>query len=181
MHFDPQPILSDAAIRLRPLTEADRLTLAEVASDPAIWEQHPDRRRHTPEGFKAYFDACLASGMALVIEDRAQDRLIGASRFAGREVQSEVEIGWTFLSRAYWGGTWNRRAKALMVSYALKSFDTVVFLVGVDNIRSQKAVEAIGAVADELSEDRSGTPSRLYRLNAAAAAPLLRRYGQAVR
>src|SRR5262249_13198639 len=73
---------------------------------------------------------------------------IGASRYYWFE-PDELEIGWTFLARSYWGGVYNAEMKRLMLGYAFQFFDHVVFLVGVGNIRSQKAMKKIGGVLTE--------------------------------
>jgi RimJ/RimL family protein N-acetyltransferase len=56
-----------------------------------------------------------------------------------------VEIGWTFLERRFWGGSYNRELKKLMLDHAFNFVDHVVFVVGEKNLRSQKALEKIGA------------------------------------
>ena len=56
-----------------------------------------------------------------------------------------MEIGWTFLERVFWGGTYNRELKSLMLDHAFRFVDRVLFVVGENNIRSQKALEKIGA------------------------------------
>jgi N-acetyltransferase len=44
----------------------------------------------------------------LIAIDRKDGRVIGSSRFYGYdEGKREVEIGWTFLARSYWGGIYN--------------------------------------------------------------------------
>jgi len=78
--------------------------------------------------------------------DRATGRIIGSSRYCDlKPSESEVEIGWTFLERAYWGGAYNRELKSLMIAHALRFVERVVFVVGENNLRSQKALEKIGA------------------------------------
>jgi len=74
--------------------------------------------------------------------------MIGSSRFHPvEEVENAIEIGWSFLARDYWGGTYNKAVKSLMINYALQYVEYVVFYIGKDNIRSQKVVEKIGGVA----------------------------------
>src|SRR5204863_8912970 len=86
------------------------------------------------------------SKVALAIIDRRSRRTIGSSRYCNLNVvASEVEIGWTFLERAYWGGIYNRELKTLMLDHAFRFVDRVVFVVGENNTRSQKALEKIGA------------------------------------
>jgi RimJ/RimL family protein N-acetyltransferase len=57
-----------------------------------------------------------------------------------------VEIGYTFLTRPYWGGAFNRELKTLMLNYTFQFVDTVYFVVGENNLRSRKAMKKIGAV-----------------------------------
>ena len=104
MLFDYQPILEGDLVALRPLRAADFDSLYDVAADPLIWEQHPDKTRCTPEGFQVFFREALASGGALIALEAGTRRLIGSSRYHGFDQdQSEVEIGWTFLARSHWG------------------------------------------------------------------------------
>jgi N-acetyltransferase len=73
--------------------------------------------------------------------------LIGVSRYDNYDPEaSEVEIGWTFLARPYWGGAYNADLKRVMLGHAFQSVATVVFLVGARNLRSRRAVEKLGAV-----------------------------------
>ena len=51
----------------------------------------------------------------------------------------EIEIGWTFLARSHWGGTYNGEMKQLMLRHAFKFVNSVIFLVGPQNLRSQRA------------------------------------------
>src|SRR5205807_7448323 len=57
----------------------------------------------------------------------------------------EVEVGWTFLEREFWDGTYNRELKQLMLEHAFRFVDRVLFVVGEQNLRSQKALAKIGA------------------------------------
>src|SRR5262245_20452080 len=108
MPFDRQPHLKGDLIELRPLRAEDFDALYAVAADPLIWEQHPSSNRYQIEVFREFFRDALESGGALVALDARDGRVIGSSRFHGYdEVASEIEIGWTFLARAYWGGTYN--------------------------------------------------------------------------
>ncbi len=143
-----QPVLSDDAVLLRPLAAGDFDALFAVASDPEIWALHPAHDRWKPDVFRAFFDEGLASNGALAIVDNGSGQIIGTSRYDIRVCDAgEVEIGWTFLSRPYWGGAWNRRIKRLMLAEAFRSgFHTVIFLVGETNLRSRRALEKIGAV-----------------------------------
>jgi len=144
--FDLQPTLTGTLIELRPLSQDDFDALFEAASDPLIWEQHPERNRYTRPVFQKYFDGAIASGGAFAILDRKTGKIIGSSRYCNlKPADGEVEIGWTFLARAYWGGAYNRELKSLMLDHAWRFVDRVVFVVGENNLRSQKALQKIGA------------------------------------
>jgi RimJ/RimL family protein N-acetyltransferase len=148
MPFELQPTLTGALLELRPLRPEDFDDLHAVASDPRIWEQHPVSDRYKEDVFREeFFRGALASGGAFAVIDRATGRIIGSSRYYGfDEARSEIEIGWTFLARAYWGGVHNRDMKELMLRHAFRFVNSVVFLVGPDNRRSQRAMEKIGGV-----------------------------------
>lgn len=144
--FDLQPTLKGSLIELRPLTLEDFDELFAAASDPLIWEQHPESDRFKREVFQKYFDGAIESKGAFAIIDRTSGRIIGSSRYCDlNPAESEVEIGWTFLERAFWGGSYNRELKSLMLDHAFRFVDRVVFVVGEKNLRSQKALEKIGA------------------------------------
>jgi len=153
MSFDLQPNLKGELIELRPLTSEDWDDLFSVASDPLIWEQHPESDRYKEDVFKIFFSEALESGGAFVIIDKKNEQIIGSTRFFGYDAEkSEIEIGWTFLARKYWGGRYNRELKQLMLDHAFKFAENVIFYVGENNIRSQKATEKIGGIKNGMVE-----------------------------
>jgi RimJ/RimL family protein N-acetyltransferase len=79
-HFDLQPVLEDELLRLRPLRPEDWDDLYAVASDPLIWEQHPNNDRYKEEVFKEFFREALESGGALIVIDSKNGQVIGSSR-----------------------------------------------------------------------------------------------------
>jgi N-acetyltransferase len=170
--FDPQPHLVGDIVELRPLRESDFGDLFAVASDPLIWEQHPVPDRYRKESFREFFSEHLASGGALLAIDRRTGRIVGTSRFRGYDARrSEVEIGWTFLARSHWGGAYNGEMKRLMLEHAFRFVDRVVFLIHPENIRSQRAVEKIGAVRVGTRLDGGGRDSLVYLIRSEANAP----------
>ncbi len=142
-----QPTLESALVRIRPLAEEDKESLYQVANDPKIWEQHPCPRYLRSE-FDEFFKESITSKGALAILDKSTGDLIGSSRFKSIDGNfNGVEIGWTFLARAYWGGKYNSEVKTLMMNYAFNYVDNIVFYVDRDNTRSRKAVEKIGGIS----------------------------------
>jgi N-acetyltransferase len=167
MPFELQPILKGELLDLRPLRGEDFQALYAVASDPLIWEQHPMSDRYKEEVFRDFFREAMESGGALIATDTKNGCVIGSSRFHGYDqARSEVEIGWTFLARAYWGGTYNREMKRLMLGHAFKFVKSAVFLVGARNHRSQKAMEKIGGIRIGVRTDATGRESVVFQITA---------------
>jgi RimJ/RimL family protein N-acetyltransferase len=168
--FDYQPILRGDLVTLRPLLPSDHDALYSVAADPLIWEQHPDKTRCQAAGFRVFFEDALASGGALIASETSTQRVIGSSRFhAYDEHRSEVEIGWTFLARACWGGRYNGEMKRLMLRHAFRFVRRVIFLVDSGNIRSQQAVVRIGAVQAGLRRDGTGRERLVFAITDAGS------------
>ncbi|HEY3052916.1 MAG TPA: GNAT family N-acetyltransferase [Thermoanaerobaculia bacterium] len=171
MSFDYQPILKGELVELRPLRTEDYDDLYAVAADPLIWEQHPVRNRHEEASFQMFFREALASGGALIAIDADTRRVIGSSRFHGYdEEKGEVEIGWTFLARSHWGGIYNREMKQLMLRHAFRFVSCVVFLVGLQNLRSQRAMEKIGCIRVGSRPDAGGRDCYVYQITASTFA-----------
>jgi len=167
MPFDRQPILKGELLELRPLRAADFDALFAVAADPRIWEQHPVRDRYKEEYFRIFFREALESGGALIAIDASDGRIIGSSRFHGYDGEkSEVEIGWTFLARSHWGGRYNGEMKRLMLQHAFRFVDRAIFLIDVRNLRSQRAVEKIGAARVGSRPDAGGRDCIVYEMTA---------------
>jgi RimJ/RimL family protein N-acetyltransferase len=82
---------------------------------------------------------------------------------------SEVEIGWTFLAREFWGGRYNGELKSLMLEHAFKFVERVVFVIGENNIRSRRAVERIGGqflrTADGYTRDGEPRKNVVYSID----------------
>jgi len=171
MPFDLQPDLKGELLELRPLREEDFDELYAAASDPLIWEQHPDKVRYREDVFRQFFQDAMESGGALIAIDRKNGKIIGSSRFnAYDEAKSEVEIGWTFLARTHWSGDYNREMKRLMLTHAFSFVESVIFVVGEENLRSQRAVEKIGGIRAGAKTDTNGRDSFIYRISRSAFA-----------
>ena len=140
-----QPTLSNSLVLVRPLRVEDFEALYQVAKDPLLWEMRQNPGRHNINEFKKFFQGALDSQGAFVILDKATNSIIGSSRYHIPENTTEaVEIGWTFLSRNYWGGVYNKAFKALLIAHAFNFVDYILFHVDQNNLRSQKAVLKLG-------------------------------------
>jgi RimJ/RimL family protein N-acetyltransferase len=146
MQFDLQPILENEFVKIRPLKEDDFETLYSIACDPLIWEQHPNKDRYKREVFQNFFKGAVESKGAFLVFNAKTGKPIGSSRFCNLDEEKKiVEIGYTFLAKDHWGTTYNRALKTLMLDHAFRFVNSVLFHIGAANIRSQKAIEKLGA------------------------------------
>ena len=144
--FDRQPELLTPQLHLRPLRRDDWEALYAVACDPLLWAVHPARDRWQEPVFRHFFEQAIESGGALVAIDPHHGGIIGSSRYDfTRAGTGEIEIGWTFLARRYWGGATNAVMKRAMLEHAFRHVERVIFVVGAQNLRSRRALEKIGA------------------------------------
>ena len=150
--------LGDDIVKLIPIAESDFEDIFKVASDPLIWEQHPAKDRYKREVFQLYFDGAIASKTAFLIVDKSSDKIIGSTRYYDyKPDNSSIAIGYTFLSRQYWGGLYNKSSKRLLLDYAFQFVDKVYFHIGATNLRSQLATMKIGAIkVNEVNIDHYG-------------------------
>jgi RimJ/RimL family protein N-acetyltransferase len=146
MLFSIQPVLENENVKLVPLQETDFEQLYSVASDPLVWEQHPNKDRYKKDVFKTFFEGAILSQGAFIIYDKKSNEVAGSTRFyAYNENDNSIFIGYTFYARKFWGSKLNPQVKKLMLDYILQYVDLVKFHVGKDNIRSRKAMEKLGA------------------------------------
>lgn len=147
MNFSIQPILESEEFQLIPLQQGDFESLYEVASDPKVWEQHPNKDRYQREVFENFFRGAMESKGAFKIVEKATGDVLGSSRYYNfDEKDSHIFIGYTFYGTKSWGKGINPKVKKLMLDYILQYVDKVHFHIGKENFRSQKALEKLGGI-----------------------------------
>lgn len=158
-----QPTLENDFVRLVPLEEIDFEPLFSVASDPKIWEQHPNKDRYKREVFQNFFQGAMESRGAFKIIEKNTGEIAGSTRFYDYNPEDHsIFIGYTFYATKFWGSKLNPQVKKLMLDYIFQFVDKVNFHVGKGNIRSQKAMEKLGAKkVDEVNVAYFGEPERL--------------------
>jgi N-acetyltransferase len=102
--------------------------------------------RYKRDVFAVYFRGAMDSKGAFLVMDK-QKNIIGCSRYYDYDAnEKSVLIGYTFLAKHCWGHTYNKALKMLMLDYIFRFVDVVKFHVGEHNLRSQKAIERLGAI-----------------------------------
>ncbi|HWB93600.1 MAG TPA: GNAT family N-acetyltransferase [Puia sp.] len=146
MDINLQPTLENELVILSPLKAEDFEALYQAASDPKIWEQHPNKDRWKREVFKNFFEGAMASGGAFKVIDKATGQIAGSTRYYDYDAAGKsILIGYTFFATRFWGRGLNPAAKRLMLDYIFKYVEKVHFHIGAANMRSQIAIKRLGA------------------------------------
>ena len=154
--IDPQPaVLQGNGIRLEPLTEAHHDALAAASADGRLWELW-FTAVPPPEGMRAYIaDALQAQRdgrmIAWVVRDLERDAIVGATRYHDIvPAIDRVEIGYTWYAQSRQRTNVNTTCKLLLLAHAFDTLGCQVVGLRTDgfNLRSQRAIEGLGAKKD---------------------------------
>lgn len=154
----PSPPALDAVtlegriVRLEPMTRGHLDGLLDVALEPALW-RWTIARPTDRAGLEAWLESALAGREAgtelpFVTVERVTGRPIGSSRYLSIALEHRrLEIGWTWVARAWQGRGANREAKLLMLEHAFEALGClrVEFKTDALNERSRAALLGIGA------------------------------------
>lgn len=144
--FNTQPTLENNNLLILPIQADDFEALYAVASDPKIWEQHPNKNRWHRDAFQNYFKGAIESKGALKVIEKATGEIVGATRmYFDKDFPDAAFVGYTFFATKYWGKGVNPQVKQLMIDYLLQHVSQVLFQIGAKNIRSQIAIGRVGA------------------------------------
>ena len=150
--------LSGNRVYLEFLSPAHREAIRPLAKNEVIWEFNkmlPGDDSYDA-AYDSYFDAALDKNglggqQTFVIKQTDDNSIIGMTRFYEISPKEKtVLIGYTWYIPAVWGKVYNKECKLLLLEYAFENmkFNRVELRVAHQNLRSQKAVEKIGAVKE---------------------------------
>jgi RimJ/RimL family protein N-acetyltransferase len=145
-------ILEGRHVRLEPLTPGHAAGLAEIGLDEDLWRWIPTSVR-TAEEMSAYVQTALkeqADGSALpfALIEKTSGRVIGSTRYGNIErVHHRLEIGWTWVARAWQRTPINTEAKYLLLRHAFETLGCMRVELKTDSLneRSRAAIQRIGA------------------------------------
>ena len=145
---------SDQAL-LRPVAFNDRAALAEIAFDADTWRYFVQRIDADVDldGFirQAVEDRAAKRRVVFVVIDKATGSVAGSMAYGNlAEADRRLEIGWSWLGRAYRGTGLNRWAKFLLLEHAFERLDCerVEFKTDVLNLQARKGLQNIGATEE---------------------------------
>ena len=141
--------------RLLIMEEHHAEPLLAAAEDTPIWAPSLDQIRTLADARQYIREAkeeeAKGTSLPFVIWDQEQDRIVGSTRFFDISTQHRgLEIGATWLSRSVWRTRLNTECKYLLLSDAFENREMVRVQLKADlrNVRSQAAIERIGAVKE---------------------------------
>jgi len=155
--FDPKPVtLEMGAVRLVPMRVDHAPALFEVGRSPEIWEHGIGPQPKDVAAMTAIVrDALTAqeSGSQVPFVIEVDGKVTGTTRFMEiRRADFRIEIGSTWLAREHWRTAVNTTCKLLLLTHAFDVLGAARVELKTDarNIRSQAAIERIGATREGL-------------------------------
>lgn len=171
MSFSIQSVTLDGKYtRLRPLKKQDRDALLHAASDGQLWKLW-FTSVPSAETIDAYIDTALTgqkNGVMLpfVVEDIRTGAVIGCTRYCNiDEANNRLEIGFTWYAQSYQRTATNTECKVMLLSHAFETLEcmAVEFRTHHANLRSQKAIERLGATRDGILRQHKIMPDGTTR------------------
>jgi RimJ/RimL family protein N-acetyltransferase len=158
-------------VRLVPLDRSQRAALLEVAQDPEGMRYLLNAPGPTAADMDAFFDLVLArqaEGTDLAFTTlRARDgKPVGMTRYLHIDRPNDaVEVGGTWLGRAWRGTPFNTESKLLMIGHAFEDegVHRVYLQTDLRNERSKRAIERLGAVREAVLREDRRLPNGYYR------------------
>lgn len=146
-------ILEGTHVELIPLEKEHFEELYAAAADKDLWTLIPTDGSDKAIFYKNYKLALSerdnGNQYPFVIRHKETQKLIGSTRFF--EIypsDKKLEIGWTWITKEFWGSSVNLECKLLLLTYCFEVLKTnrVQLKTKDDNLRSRKAIEKIGGV-----------------------------------
>ncbi|WP_347219927.1 GNAT family N-acetyltransferase [Chryseobacterium sp.] len=146
-------ILEGAHVELIPLEQEHFEELYAAASDKDLWTLIPTDGSDKTIFYKNYEFALSerehGNQYPFIIRDKKTRKLIGSTRFFEiYPADRKLEIGWTWITKDFWGTSVNLECKLLLLTYCFEVLKTnrVQLKTKDNNFRSRKAIEKIGGV-----------------------------------
>lgn len=161
IHVTPKT-LEGHGVRLEPLSREHTTGLQEAASDGQLWNLFFTSVPH-PDAVGDYIDSALqaqSDGHMLpwAVREMSSEKVVGSTRFHDILPHVDrVEIGYTWYAASHQRTHVNTACKLLLLQYAFDELgcDVVGFRTDGLNLRSQKAIESLGAKKDGVLRHRS--------------------------
>ena len=170
--MNPTPVvLYGEHVRIEPLDPRHAPDLLEAANDDDIWRFMPVRRpadlaTMTDLIERAWKAAAVGDELPFAIIDDKTDRAVGSTRFLEvRRIDRALEIGWTWLGASAQRTRINTETKLLLLRHLFEELGAMRVQLKTDgrNLRSQQAIERLGAVKEGVLRRHRLTWDGIYR------------------
>jgi RimJ/RimL family protein N-acetyltransferase len=143
--------LESEGILLRPLQREDLPALLELTKDPALWTYFT-HDLSTLAGLEAWAAGHFSEErLQFVVIDKHSGKVLGSTGFGNYFPRDQrIEIGWTWLGKAFQGTGINAQMKSLMLQYAFGELEMlrVEFKTDVLNLPARQALLRLGATEE---------------------------------
>ncbi|MEK4025559.1 MULTISPECIES: GNAT family N-acetyltransferase [Sporosarcina] len=157
-------------VRILPMEICHVQELFEAGSSPDIWPYMPKKIQSIEEMECLVNEALLMRKQGFefpfVIRDKYSGEIVGSTRFISiSELNRNLEIGWTWLSPTVWRTRVNTECKYLLLKLCFETHGTIRVQLKTDrrNVRSQQAIERIGAVKEGVFRNHMVMPDGYVR------------------
>ena len=144
-------VLENEKVLLRPLSRQDFPLLQELTTDSDQWIYFT-QDLSIPEEFEKWAAGHFNEDrLQLVVVEKSSGKIAGSTAFGSFSPRDQrLEIGWTWLGKAFQGTGINSEMKKLMLDYCFHQLrlKRVEIKTDVLNIPARKALQKIGAVEE---------------------------------
>ncbi|MFC4401631.1 GNAT family N-acetyltransferase [Gracilibacillus xinjiangensis] len=169
MEISPVVLIGDR-VKIQPMEDCHVQELFEVGNNRVIWTYMP-MKVQSIEDMKYLVNGALqareqGSEFPFVIFDKDSGKIVGSTRFLNISIPNRnLEIGWTWLSPAFWRTRINTECKYLLLKHCFEKLGTIRVQLKTDsrNVRSQQAIERLGAVNEGVLRNHMVMPDGYLR------------------
>lgn len=169
MEILPVVLIGDS-VKIQPMEDDHVQELFDAGNNPAIWAYMPIKVQSI-EDMKHHVDGALqareqGSEFPFVIFDKDSGKIVGSTRFLNISISNRnLEIGWTWLSPTVWRTRINTECKYLLLRHCFETLGTIRVQLKTDsrNVRSQQAIERLGAVKEGVLRNHMVMPDGYVR------------------
>ncbi|MEO5942454.1 MAG: GNAT family protein [Ferruginibacter sp.] len=168
--LEQETILENDIARLEPLQEKHFEPLWKEAMHEELWLLTTVTVK-TKEDFRKYFDAAIADkknylSYPFAIFDKRKNCYAGCTRFGNIVLEHKrLEIGWTWYGPTFQRTGLNRNCKYLLLRWGFEKLglNRIELKTSLLNLRSQKAMEQIGALKEGIFRNHIINPDGTLR------------------
>jgi N-acetyltransferase len=155
--MEPRPVVLEGEfVRLEPLRLDHAADLLAAGRDEEIWRYLPRAAPKRLEDVHAMIEEALerardGSEVPFAIVLRSSGRAVGSTRYIDiRRAHRGLEIGWTWIGREWQRTAVNSECKRVLLAHAFETLGALRVQLKTDarNLRSQRAIERLGAVRE---------------------------------